>query len=102
MAPRRRSSRAARSEPSASTRGTADRENPVRGGGNLDAMRGHLRPPGDVREVEDPPAWAGDHERSLDPDLSQEAGQLGEPPADDHARRGRANWRNARAARVSD
>ena len=82
-------------------RAAADREEPVCGDRNLHAMRRHLGPPLDVRQIEDLPACARDHERPLDPRLRQHRRQVVEAPADDHERRSRANAVNARAARVS-
>ena len=71
------------------------------GGGLLDADRGHLAPPADRLDRE-LPARAGDEQRRPShARLVADGANAVEPPADDHARRDRANSTKACATRVS-
>ena len=80
----------------------ADREDPVGARSHLDPVGRNLRPnPGKREPDEALPARARDEERPLDPECLEHTGQLVERPADDHARRPRANSTNDRLARVS-
>ncbi len=71
-------------------RAAADYEDPIGIVRHLDAMRGDLRPGGDLRQVEEVPARARNQERTIDPDLGEGRRQVVEAPADDHGSRSRA------------
>src|SRR5438034_9646096 len=84
-----------------------DREQAVgvagRGRDLVDPVARHLAPGAGGRQVELRPALAGDQERPLDPDLTQQLRELTETPADDHVDSlARANSTKASAAREGE